>query len=47
MQQRDEWGRDEAAERVGLVGPVEAARATSVIGEGMLCLVVVFQHLSY
>lgn len=45
MEEREERGGEVAAEGVGLVGPVEAVRATCVFGEGVFGLVVVFQNL--
>lgn len=45
MEEREERGGEVAAEGVGLVGPVEAVRATGIFGEGVFSLVMVFQYL--
>lgn len=44
--EREERRREVSAKRVGLIGPVEASRASCVVGEGVFCLVVVFENLS-
>lgn len=43
--EREERGGEVAAERVGLVGPVEAVGSTCIAVEGVLGLVVVFEDL--
>lgn len=45
MEEGEERGGGVAAERVGLVRPVEAAGAAGVVGEGVLGLVVVREDL--
>lgn len=45
MEEGEKRGGGVAAEGVGLVGPVEAMRATGIFGEEVLSLVVVFQDL--
>lgn len=43
--ERDERRREVAAERVGLVSPVEAVGAASVAVEGVLGLIVVLENM--
>lgn len=45
VEEREERGREVAAEGVGLVGPVEAVRASGVAGEVVLGGGVVFEDL--
>lgn len=42
MEEGEEWGGEKAKERVGLIGPIKAARAASIAGgEGVFGLVMV------
>lgn len=45
MEKREERGREIPAEWVGLVGPVEVVGPAGVVGEAVLGLVVVFEHV--